>query len=155
VGVTGYTTGQRPSIPDLSGSTLDGSALTLSSLRGHVVVLNVWASWCGPCREESPLLARVAAATNAAGVRFVGIDEQDHADAARTFAASAGARYPHIVDPDGALLARLRLVPSSGIPSTLVLDRSGAVAARVIGPVDPQTFQALVVSVAREAVGSP
>jgi thiol-disulfide isomerase/thioredoxin len=118
------------------------------------VVLNVWASWCEPCRGESPLLGRVAAATSGAGVRFVGIDEQDRADAARTFAASAGTTYPHVQDPDGSLLHSLRLVPSSGIPSTLVLDESGAVAVRVIGPVAPETFQALVESVVGPAATS-
>jgi len=111
------------------------------------VVLNVWASWCEPCRDESPLLAKVASSTRSAGVRFVGIDEQDRAESARTFAAAAGADYPHLVDSAGSLLASLRIVPSSGIPSTLVLDRRGEVAARVIGPVDAATFEQLVRSV--------
>jgi thiol-disulfide isomerase/thioredoxin len=156
VGVTSFPLGARPSIPDIAGATLDGPQLALSTLRGHVVVLNVWASWCEPCRSESPLLARVSAATAASGVRFVGVDEQDRADAARTFSSSAGTTYPHVQDPDGSLLRSLRLVPSSGIPSTLVLDESGAVAARVIGPVDPATFQALVESVTRQTpVASP
>jgi peroxiredoxin len=86
--------------------------------------------------------------TSSAGVRFVGVDEQDRPDPARTFAASAGTTYPHLVDTDGKLLASLRLVPSSGIPSTLVIDRTGQVAARVIGPVDATTFEDLVKAVA-------
>jgi len=147
VGVTRFAEGERPSVPDLSGTTLDGSTFRLSSLHGSVVVLNVWASWCEPCRDESPLLAKVATATRGAGVRFVGIDEQDRAESARAFAASAGADYPHLVDSAGSLLASLRIVPSSGIPSTLVLDRQGEVAARVIGPVDAATFEQLVRSV--------
>ena len=147
VGVTRYAEGQRPTVPDLSGTTLDGSTLRLSSLRGSVVVLNVWASWCAPCRDESPVLAKVATATRGAGVRFVGIDEQDRADSAKAFAAAAGTDYPHLVDSAGSLLASLRIVPSSGIPSTLVLDRHGEVAARVIGPVDASTFEQLVRSV--------
>lgn len=154
VGVTEYAAGQRPTIPDLTGPTLDGSTLTLSSLHGHVVVLNVWASWCGPCREESPLLAKVAGATRSAGVRFVGIDEQDRPEAAKAFSTSAGTTYPHILDPDGTLLTSLRIVPSTGVPSTLVLDTTGAVAARVIGPVDEATFQSLVLSVAGGASGA-
>jgi thiol-disulfide isomerase/thioredoxin len=148
VGVTRFAEGERPAIPDLSGATLDGSTFTLSSLRGKVVVLNVWASWCEPCRDESPVLAKVASATKGAGVRFVGIDEQDRAESAKSFAATAGADYPHLVDASGSLLASLRIVPSSGIPSTLVLDRGGTVAARVIGPVDAATFEQLVRSVA-------
>ena len=147
VGVTRFAAGGRPRVPDLTGTTLDGSTFRLSSLRGSVVVLNVWASWCEPCRDESPLLAKVASSTRSAGVRFVGIDEQDRAESARTFAAAAGADYPHLVDSAGSLLASLRIVPSSGIPSTLVLDRRGEVAARVIGPVDAATFEQLVRSV--------
>jgi thiol-disulfide isomerase/thioredoxin len=154
VGVTTFPVGQRPTIPDLSGPTLGGGSLALSSLRGHVVVLNVWASWCEPCRAESPALARVARDTVSAGVHFVGVDEQDRAEAARTFAASAGTTYPHLVDSDGKLLASLRLVPSSGIPSTLVLDSSGHVAARVIGAVDATAFEALVKAVAGAGASS-
>jgi len=154
VGVTTYPVGQRPTIPDLSGSTLGGSSLAISSLRGKVVVLNVWASWCEPCRAESPALARVARDTAAAGVRFVGVDEQDRPEPARSFAASAGTTYPHLVDADGTMLASLRLVPSSGIPSTLVIDGTGHVAARVIGAVDETTFERLVTAVAG-TVASP
>jgi thiol-disulfide isomerase/thioredoxin len=154
VGVTTFAVGDRPSIPDIAGTTLDGSRLALSSLRGHVVVLNVWASWCEPCRDESPLLGRVAAATSSSGVRFVGMDEQDQADAARAFAASSHTTYPHVLDADGRLLRSLRLLPSSGIPSTLVLDDTGAVAARIIGPVDPATFRSLVDSVVGRGTGS-
>jgi thiol-disulfide isomerase/thioredoxin len=148
VGITTYPVGQRPSIPDVSGATLDGGSLALSSLLGKVVVLNVWASWCEPCRAESPALARVARDTASAGVSFVGVDEQDRPEPARAFAASAGTTYPQLVDVDGKLLASLRLVPSSGIPSTLVLDRTGHVAARVIGAIDATTFEALVRAVA-------
>ena len=154
VGVTAYPVGQRPTIPDLSGPTLDGGSLALTSLRGKVVVLNVWASWCEPCRAESPVLARVARDTASGGVSFVGVDEQDRPEPARTFAASAGTTYQHLVDADGKLLASLRLVPSSGIPSTLVLDRTGHVAARVIGPVDATTFEALVTDIVATGASS-
>ena len=153
-GITLYPVGGRPNIPDLTGTTLGGTTFTLSSLKGHVVVLNVWASWCEPCRTESPVLASAARATSGEGVRFVGIDEQDRADAARSFSVSAGTTYPHVVDDNGSLLTSLRLVPSSGIPSTLVLDNSGRVAARVIGAVDAATFEALVRSVIASATPS-
>ncbi len=151
VGITTYAQGQRPQLPAVSGATLDGSNLALSSLQSHVVVLNVWASWCEPCRTESPALAKVAKQTAALGVRFVGIDEQDRADSARSFAASAGASYPHLIDPDGTMLASLRLVPRAGIPSTLVLDGTGLVAARIIGPVDGRTLESLVRTIVAQA----
>jgi len=154
LGVTRYAVGQRPQIPELAGTTLDGSSLYVTSLRGHVVVLNAWASYCEPCRTESPALARVAQQTAALDVRFVGIDEQDRAEPARAFAASAGATYPELVDADGALLGSLRLVPPSAVPSTLVLDRSGRVAARVIGAVDAATLDSLVRALAAEQAPS-
>ena len=154
LGVTRYAVGQRPQIPELAGTTLDGSSLNVTSLRGHVVVLNAWASYCEPCRTESPALARVAQQTAALDVRFVGIDEQDRAEPARAFAASAGATYPELVDADGALLGSLRLVPPSAVPSTLVLDRSGRVAARVIGAVDAATLDSLVRALAAEQAPS-
>jgi len=147
VGVTVYSIDERPEVPDLHGPTLDGGTFRLSAERGHVVVVNVWASWCQPCRDESPVLVRVAAATRMSGVRFVGIDEQDRDESARDFASAAGTTYPHLVDADGSLLASVRLVPRSAIPSTLVLDARGRVAARVIGPVDADTFESLVRSV--------
>ena len=147
VGVTTYPVGNRPAIPALRGTTLQGAQLQLSSLRGHVVVLNTWASWCYPCRTESPTLAHIAADTNRLGVRFVGIDEQDSAVNARAFVKTNDATYPQLIDADGKLLQSLRLVPPAAIPSTLVLDRSGLVAARVIGPIDSATFESVVTAV--------
>ena len=82
------------------------------------------------------------------------MDEQDRPESARSFAASASTTYPHLVDADGTMLASLRLVPSSGIPSTLVLDGTGRVVARVIGAVDATTFERLVTAVSG-TVASP
>lgn len=144
VGVTTFPPTDRQTLPDISGQTLDGQQLSLSSFAGHVVVLNVWASWCTPCRQESPELARVARSSQAQGVRFVGLDEQDRASAARSFVAEAGVSYPQLIDQTGSVLASLRLVPANGIPSTLVLARDGRVAARVIGPVTAATLRTLL-----------
>jgi thiol-disulfide isomerase/thioredoxin len=135
VGLTTYAVNARHAAPALTGKTFDGRALSLSALgAGKVVLLNVWASWCGPCREESPMLGASAKTYEPQGVVFVGIDEQDTTSAGRAFATSAGMTYPHFVDPDGALLAKLKMLPQMGIPSTLVLDKHGRIAARVIGP---------------------
>jgi thiol-disulfide isomerase/thioredoxin len=155
VGVTTYPADARPSLPAIAGRTLAGTTISLAAMRGHLIVLNVWASWCAPCRAESPALARVAAETAASGVDFVGIDEQDVASNARAFAAAAGATYPQLVDDAGVLLAKLRIVPLSAIPSTLVLDPKGDVAARVIGPIDASTFADLVRSLAGGSSGTP
>lgn len=136
LGLSTYAPDQRVALPAISGPTLDGPTLDLHSLSGSVVVLNVWASWCSECRSESPALAKLATDPRLSQVRFVGIDEQDKPAAARSFAAAAGTTYPHLVDPDGSLLAQVPLVPSTAIPSTVVIDQNGRVAARVIGAVD-------------------
>jgi thiol-disulfide isomerase/thioredoxin len=135
VGLTTYAVSGRHAVPALKGKTFDGTALSLAGVdQGKVVVLNVWASWCVPCREESPMLGSVAKTYAAQGVAFVGIDEDDTTAAGRAFAASAGMSYPSFVDPDGELLSKLKMLPQMGIPSTLVLDKHGRIAARVIGP---------------------
>jgi len=154
VGLTRFPSGEQPHLTAVSGVTLDGTTLRLSDLAGHVVVVNTWASWCYPCRKESPALGQLARQTARLGVRFVGIDEQDRAGAARSFVAAAKVDYPQIVDPDGTILASLRLVPPSAVPSTLVLAKDGGVAARVIGPVDPASLLPLLRELAAEPAPS-
>ena len=139
---------RRPA-PDLSGTTLEGRSLSLRTLSpAVVVVLNVWVSWCGPCRSESPVLASEARALQGHGVRFLGLDEEARTAAARAHAVNAGEIYPSLMDHDGALLRRLTLLPLQGIPITLVLDSSGRVAARVIGTVSGTQLHRIVTSLA-------
>jgi thiol-disulfide isomerase/thioredoxin len=130
--------------PNLRGTTIEGSKFALDDVAGNVVVVNIWASWCEPCRTESPVLARLERQLAAKKVRFVGIDEMDTTTSATRFVASTGARYPQLVDSDGALLGQLPLLPQKGIPSTLILDRHHRMAARVIGPVTGVEIQTLV-----------
>jgi thiol-disulfide isomerase/thioredoxin len=151
VGTTQFPKGERPDVPDLAGATVSDGSLNISSLLGDVVVLNAWASWCEPCRDESPALGRISRKLAASGVSFVGLDEEDTQEKARAFAAKTGMSYPHLFDHNGDLLKSLRLLPTSGIPSTLVLDRNGKVAARVIGAVHESEFERLVRSVAAES----
>jgi len=134
VGVTTWPTGSRPTVTDVSGTTLGGQPLALSALRGHVVVLNAWASWCYPCRAEMPDLATVARATASRGVLFLGINEQDDRSSAVSFVAAQHVPFTSLVDADGRLLGGLKVVSPAAIPSTLVLDQNGLVAARIIGP---------------------
>ena len=150
VGTSTYATGQRPSVPVLSGKTLDGSSLSTATYLGKVLVLNAWASWCEPCQQESPALARIAGKVKPQGIEFVGLDEEDTIANAKAFAAKAGTSYPHLFDEKGDLLASLRQLPTSGIPSTLVLDRQGRVAARVIGVINDIEFEQLLTSIAAE-----
>jgi peroxiredoxin len=90
------------------------------------------------------MLARSASALEAGGVQFVGLDEQDQGPAARAFVRSTGSTYPHLVDEDGLLLVRLRMLPQMGIPSTLVIDRHGRIAARVIGAVTASDLHRII-----------
>ena len=149
-GVSRIALADRQLAPRLSGTTLQGSQFALDDAAGNVVVLNVWASWCAPCRTESPVLARLERQLAAKKVRFVGIDETDTTTSAKRFVASAGATYPQLVDSAGALLGRLPLLPQKGIPSTLILDRHHRMAARVVGPVTGEQIETLVSELLQE-----
>ena len=151
IGVTMYAVGKRHAAPALTGQALDGGTLSLTGVgQGKVVVLNVWASWCGPCREESPMLARSAKTYAADNVAFVGIDEQDAEADGRAFALSTGMSYPNFVDRSGTLLRKLPMLPQ-GIPSTIVLDKHHQIAARVIGPITAPTLATVVAKLVAES----
>lgn len=144
-GLTTWPKGLRPPSPQIRGRTLEDAPLDLAQFRGKVVVVNVWGSWCAPCRQEAPELVRVAAETAAAGVRFVGIDVRDNRAAARAFVRRYGLGYPSLFDPDGRLLLAFRgTVPTQAVPSTVVIDADGAIAARVIGRVEYRTLRGLL-----------
>lgn len=144
-GVTLYPAGDRDSAPPLEGRTLDDTAFKINDLAGKVIVINVWGSWCGPCRAETPGLVRVANDTADQGVQFVGIDTRDSLAAAKAFVRNFNVPYPSVFDPDGrALLPFGSVIPSAAIPSSLVVDRDGNVAARVIGAVDETTLTSIL-----------
>lgn len=145
VGLTLYRGNAGIALPTISGKTVDGQALDLADLRGHVLVLNVWGSWCAPCRAEAPDLAKISAETATRGVRFVGIDVRDNPAAARAFASNYGITYPSFDDQNGLVLAQFTgIIPVSAVPSTLVVDRDGVIRARVVGQVDGGTLRGLI-----------
>ncbi|MFJ6793169.1 TlpA family protein disulfide reductase [Streptomyces sp. NPDC091268] len=144
----------RPAAPDLAGADLDGQPVSLAALRGEVVVVNVWGSWCGPCRAEADDLRRLGARTGDRGVRFLGINTRDRdRAAARSFVRAHGLGFPSLHDPDGELLLRFppALLNPQTIPSTLVIDRGGRVAVSIGGPVTEAELAPLLDRVAREA----
>jgi thiol-disulfide isomerase/thioredoxin len=156
---TTYPVGGRVLAPDLTGPTLEGGHLDTASLRGKVVVLNFWGSWCAPCRLEAPSLGLVAAAMAAKGVQFVGINTRDlDQDGPRLFLQNirdetpGALAYPNLVDdPADPYAVRFNgLVPAQGIPTTLVLDRSGHIAARIVGGTTQPRLTALLTPIAAE-----
>ncbi len=134
---------------DVSGPTLDGDRLALADLRGQVVVVNVWGSWCGPCRSEAPLLARASRDLDA---EFVGIDIRDTIDNAASFEREFGIDYPSIYDEGGETLLRFgKHAPTQATPSTAVLDKTGRVAAIIVGEIpSATTLKEIVAEVAAE-----
>jgi peroxiredoxin len=129
-----YSAGHRPAAPDFTGTTLTGARLNFSSYRGQVVVLNFWGSWCVPCREEASTLASVAALYRSSGVAFLGVDVQDTTASAAAFARSFGITYPSVTDSGSAItLDFTSVVPIASTPTTLVIDRTGHIAAAVFG----------------------
>jgi thiol-disulfide isomerase/thioredoxin len=143
--VTQLAVSERKDPVEFRGTTLAGQPFNLRALRGDVVVVNVWASWCAPCIAEAPGLQKVHEQTEAEGVRFIGINTEADQAAARAHERRFGVTYPSLANDGGRVLLRLRgSLPPTATPSTLVLDRDGRVAARVIGRVDASTLQSLV-----------
>jgi peroxiredoxin len=128
---------ERKAAPNLTGTTLEGKPFALADHLGEVVVLNVWASWCAPCRAEADDMQKVSAELEDSGVQFVGLNTRDSQAAADAFVDRFGLTYPSVVDTDGALqLLFHETLPPAAIPSTIVIDRQGRVAGRAIGEVD-------------------
>jgi thiol-disulfide isomerase/thioredoxin len=118
----------RGTVRGISGESLlhEGTTVGLDDYAGKVVIVNIWGSWCGPCREEMPGLQFVQEQTGAA---VLGIDVRDERQAAADFVRDRGVTFDSIFDPPGRVLARLSGYPRNTVPSTLVLDEQHRVAA--------------------------
>jgi thiol-disulfide isomerase/thioredoxin len=142
---------QRTPGPTLSGARLGDDKVTVSTADypGKVLVLNVWGSWCSPCRQEAAALQAASVATKA-DAQFIGLNTRDASPAQPVaFVRTHDITYPSIFDPSGQSLLQLAgQVPPSAIPSTLVLDRQGRVAIRVLGPISEATLTDMVGEVA-------
>lgn len=145
--------GQRRPAPVATGPNLapGGGDVSTGAYPGKVVVVNVWGSWCAPCRKEAPEL--VAASAQTADVaQFVGIDIRDYDPApARAFVRAFAVPYPQMYDPQGAQLVKFTELPASGVPSTLFIDRRGRVAARIVGATTQTTLTQIVNDLAGES----
>lgn len=125
---------ERVPAPTLPGLALDGSP----------VLVNAWASWCVPCREEIPEF--VAFSRSQSDVKVVGLNVSDDPDAAAAFRAEVEMAYPTLVDQDGSILASIPDVPPAALPSTILIDKDGRIAASIIGPVPPGQLATIVES---------
>lgn len=148
-----YPTGQRQTVGDLSGPSLmdDDRTVRLSDYADRVVVLNVWGSWCAPCRAEAPDLTSAARDLAPLGVQFIGIDVRDTRAGGRDFHMSFDVPYPSIFDPSMRTLLSLRGFPTSSIPSTIVLDREHRVAQIWLRRITATELTATVRAIATEA----
>jgi thiol-disulfide isomerase/thioredoxin len=155
--VTTIPPGEREPAPEFGGPLLgeDGAEFTLADARGEIVVLNVWGSWCPPCRKEAPALQAIHEELADDGVRFVGVNTRDYntTDALR-FEEEFGITYPSVVDTDGRRLLAFRdTLPPNAIPTTLIIDKAGNLAARVLGEVTETTLRELIGDVLAEDPG--
>jgi cytochrome c biogenesis protein CcmG, thiol:disulfide interchange protein DsbE len=125
--------GGTPTAPAFTLERLDGrGTLSLASLRGQAVVLNFWASWCGPCKDEAPLLQAASRRWQGKDVAFVGIDVKDFRGDARDFLERYGITYPNVHDGKGSTIGRYGV---TGYPETYFIDATGKVRYRIAGPV--------------------
>jgi cytochrome c biogenesis protein CcmG/thiol:disulfide interchange protein DsbE len=117
--------------PGFSLGSLDGRPVSLAAYRGRPVMLNFFASWCGPCREELPLLLVAQGKFSAQGLALVGVVFQDDDDSARSFAKAIGGDWPGLSDPGGKVAGDYGV--SRGIPFTFFIDKDGVLRSRQIG----------------------
>ncbi|OEV00897.1 MULTISPECIES: TlpA family protein disulfide reductase [Streptomyces] len=142
--ITKVPKSRRTAVPDLAGPSVDGKKLKLSDFKGKVIVLNVWGSWCSPCRAEAPNLAKVARDTEDRGVQFVGINTRDLDKAnAKAFERNYDIDYPSFYDPSGKLILKFpkNTLSPQAIPSTLILDKDGEVAVRALKELSEQELR--------------
>ncbi len=142
------TTGKAPSsdvgraAPDFVLETPDGGQMRLSDLRGKPVLVNFWASWCTPCRQEMPEIVKAYDAHAKDGLVVVAVDLQENDDAIRTFAQEFGMKFPIVIDRNGGVGSAWHIGgPVQGIPSSYFVDATGVVRARNFGPMTADTVE--------------
>ncbi|MEO9248241.1 TlpA disulfide reductase family protein [Citricoccus nitrophenolicus] len=137
---TGADDGPRRA-PPLSGLDLQGEPRDIGDLAGEVVVVNVWASWCGPCRDEMPVLQDAQEDLGDDGLQVLGINTRDLPGAAESLVAETGVSFPSVVDTEGTLAVEWGV---SGMPQTFVVDRDGTIAAHRFGAVDREWIESTI-----------
>ena len=134
-----------------TGTLLGGGGWTLNSLKGQVVVLNYWATWCAPCRIETPNLQKVYTAWKPKGVTFVGIDVKEaNRSPVQAFVKDNAVTYPIVFDEGAKTALQIGHLPLQGLPNTVVIDKQGRVAAVYVGNVLPADLEPVLASLTIE-----
>jgi thiol-disulfide isomerase/thioredoxin len=154
---TGYISGdgstvlvspeERGEAISLAGETLVGTPLDIADWKGKPVVVNLWASWCGPCRSEASELENSYLAFKDQGVEFLGLNTRDGLAAAKAFNERFKVSYPSIRDKDGQLTLVFGNLGPAATPSTIILDSQGRVAARILGPTTESELRVVLTAV--------
>lgn len=127
--------------PDFTLRSTDGDTISLSDLRGHVVLVNFWATWCVPCKQELPAIDKVARRYAQQGFAVLGVDDRDQDDDVIAFARQIGVSFPLLLDSKGATAGRYHLV---GVPTSFLIDRNGVIRAVHPGPYTEQELDKAV-----------
>ena len=143
----------RGDVISFTGTTETGETVNSADYLGNVLVVNFWYAGCAPCRAEAPDLEQVYQETSPSGVNFLGVNVRDQAPTIDTFNSRFGITYPSVIDQDGQMqLAFASQVPPNAVPTTLILDAQGRVAARILGQLkDPSILKTLVTDIAKES----
>lgn len=150
--VTEFARDARPTFDPWSGETESGLMLDSEALAGQVVVMNWWYAACAPCRAEAPDLAALSKEFEESGVQFVGVNVRDTAETALAFDRRFNITFPSVMDAQsGAVsMAFTGVVSPQAVPTTLVIDRQGRVAARILGRIDASILRTLISTVVAE-----
>jgi peroxiredoxin len=136
---------ERDAAPDFGGTLLGGGDWTSDELAGQIAVLNFWGSWCAPCRVETPQFQEVYAEVRDEGVEFLGLNVKEPDEQfGQAFVDTQGIEFPSLYDPAGEVALAFRDYPANAIPSTIVLDREGRVAAVYTGEVAQDDLRAVL-----------
>lgn len=136
---TGVVPKPGTTAPDFQLSTFDGKTIRLSDYRGKPVVVNFWASWCVPCRDEAPAFDQVASTYQPRGIVFLGVNMQDTPYDAQNFMRQFQINYPVVTDTTGAVYINYGVV---GVPETYLVTRQGKIVQKITGPVDAAQLSA-------------
>ena len=149
--VTEFAKADRAAPVSLKGTLFNGAEVKPEDLKGKVTVLNFWFAACAPCRIEAPQLEALHQEYKDQGVQFFGVNLRDEKATAEAFDKTFNLTYPSFNDKDGSVLLSVSgIVPPGAVPTTLVLDKEGKVASRVLGEIEKSTLKALITAAVAE-----